>query len=103
VNSASNNLWEWLAPIDADSRFALCVVMVVMGLAALVLIVSIVARTVSMIQRARLEDALKRELLDRGMSANEIAQVVEASAGPRRWWLNPRGCGGKERNYAGAK
>jgi len=76
-----NGLWEWLAPIEADERFALSCVVVIIGLAALVLIVAIVATAVARIHRVRAETALKRELLDRGLSPDEVVRVIAARSG----------------------
>ena len=78
MNSVPSNLWEWLAPIQPDERFALTVTTVVIGLAATVLTVGIVSWLVGHIHRLRYENTLKRELLDRGMSADEIATVINA-------------------------
>jgi hypothetical protein len=100
MNPVPTNLWEWLAPIDADERFALCVAAITVGLTALVVIIAVAAHTLSRIHRARLEHTFKRELLERGLTADEIAQIVEATAA--RKWLRPmfrRGSCTKERDH----
>ena len=97
MNSVPTNLWEWLAPIDPGDRVALCATAIVIGLTALVLIIWIVAGTTGKIHRARLENALERELLDRGMSAEEITEVVAATAGPKGQRLNIKGRGSRRR------
>jgi hypothetical protein len=84
MNSVPSNVWEWLAPIAPDERFALCVTSVVIGLTALVFIIGLITHTVSKIHRTRLEAALKRELLDRGLSADEIAEVIAATGTGKR-------------------
>jgi hypothetical protein len=43
--------------------------------------IAIIGGVVYAIHKNRLENALKRELLDRGLSADEIATVVSAKAG----------------------
>jgi hypothetical protein len=83
MESIPSNLWEWLAPIEPAERFALCITSVVVGLTALVFIVGLVSHTIGKIHRTRLESALKRELLDRGLSADEIASVIAATGGSR--------------------
>ena len=93
MNSVPTNLWEWLAPIQPEERFALCITTIVVGLTALVFVIAIVSHMTGKIHRARLENALKRELLDRGMSSEEIAQIVEASAAPKGLRLNIQGRG----------
>lgn len=79
MNSVPTNLWEWLAPIEPDERFALSITTIVVGLMALVFIVGIVSVVIGKIHRARLEAALKRELLDRGLSVDEIASIISAT------------------------
>jgi hypothetical protein len=78
------SLWEWLSAIEPDERMALCVVTIVFGVMALVLTIGIVSHTIRRIHQSRVETALKRELLDRGLSVDEIARVVEATASGRR-------------------
>jgi len=65
--------------LDNDQRFG--VLLVVIGCTAGVIctVVGCVSGTVSSIHRRRLDHELKQELLDRGMNADEVAQVVEAS------------------------
>ena len=84
MNSVPTNLWEWLGPIAPDERFALCVTSVVVGLTALVFIVGLISHTISKIHRTRLEATLKRELLDRGLSAEEVTEVIAATGAGRR-------------------
>jgi hypothetical protein len=80
-----NNLWQWLAPIEADDRFALCFMIVVFGILGLVFIVALITYAIGKIHRARLEAALKRELLDRGLSVEEIASIISATGGSKRF------------------
>ena len=51
------------------------------AVAALVLIAGIVAGTIRSMHKHRLDDALKRELVDRGISAEEIEWIVKARKG----------------------
>jgi hypothetical protein len=78
------NFWEWMSRAAADDVTAI----VVLSIFAIVGIVAILAVTVHRIHKNRLDDALKRELLDRGMSAEEIALVVGA-AQPKRGPCRP--------------
>jgi hypothetical protein len=67
---------------DAEQRFV--VVLVAMG-CALVLTISvagIIAGVATAIHKRRSEEGLKRDMLDRGMSADEIAKVIESARGP---------------------
>ena len=62
--------------LDSGERTGLMVLSVV----AVVTIIVILAVTIYSMHRNRLEDSLKRELLDRGMSADEIATIMNKSA-----------------------
>jgi hypothetical protein len=52
-------------------------------------IAGITAGIINAMHRRRIEEALKRDMLDRGMSAEEIVKVVEAAPPPEdaagRW------------------
>jgi hypothetical protein len=81
--AAPSNLWEFLMTFDAGERFPLVITMIVFGTTALVFIVGIVAITLKSMHKHRLDDALKRELVDRGMSAEEIERIVAVRVGSR--------------------
>jgi hypothetical protein len=81
MNATPGSLWEWLAALDPDKRFVLSIVGLVFLFVAIVIVVSVVGQVVRGIHHARLESGLKRELLDRGLAADEIARIVEASSG----------------------
>lgn len=69
-----SSFWEWLAALSAGERFDV----MVFGALSLTLIVAVMFLTIYRIHKNRLDDALKRELLDRGMTADEIATIVRA-------------------------
>lgn len=81
MQSVPGTLWEWLSALEPGERLALSVVVTALLLLSAVLVVAIVAFTIRAIHKHRLDDALKRELLDRGMVAEEIALVVQAKSG----------------------
>lgn len=74
-----SNFWQWMSAINPHERMPVVVTMYSVGAAVLVLIAAMVAMTVYKIHRNRLTDALKRELLERGMSAADIVEVVRAT------------------------
>ena len=78
MNTAPGNLWEYLMTFNAGERFPLTVVIIVFGSIALVFTVGILSHTIKSMHRSRMEDALKRELVDRGMSAEEIERIIQA-------------------------
>lgn len=59
--------------------------------AAIISVVAVISKAVRSMHRSRLEAQIKRDMLDRGMTAEEIAKVVEA-ASPKdfleRWASN---------------
>jgi len=74
MNSVPSNLWELVASLHEGLIFAV----LLFAMAALLAIVITVFTAVYAMHKNRLEDSLKRELLDRGMSADEIVAVVRA-------------------------
>ena len=79
VNTAPSSLGEWLGAIEPDERFALCVVAIIFGSVLLAFIIGFISYTIRGIHRSRLETDLKRELLDRGLSVDEVATIVAAT------------------------
>lgn len=79
MNTTPTNFWEWLPrPAGGDTTAIL-----IMSLLAIVGIVAILSFTAYRIHKNRLDDALKRELLDRGMTAEEIATVINSGQLPQ--------------------
>jgi len=71
--------------LDQDQRFAMLIVVIVLATGLIISLVAIFSGLVASIHRRREEGQLKRELMERGMSAEEIARIVEAT--PPRGWL----------------
>ena len=78
MQSVSNSVWEWLNALGPGERIPVFILGTILGVFALVFVVTIVSGTICKMHKNRLEDALKRELLERGMSAEEIAIVIRA-------------------------
>jgi len=74
MQSVPGSFWQWVTSLPSDDLCGLVAIISVFSAAAIIAI----CITVYMIHRSRAENALKRELLDRGMSADEIATVVKA-------------------------
>lgn len=62
-----------------EQRFVLLLVAIGCVTGVICTVVGCVSGSVSSIHRRRLDHELKQDLLDRGMTADEVAQVVEAS------------------------
>jgi hypothetical protein len=72
-----SNFWEWMSGLSPGDRMGL----LFFGLMALVAIIAILGGFIYRVHKNRLEDALKRELLERGMTAEEIVAVINSSTG----------------------
>ncbi|MEM6329964.1 MAG: hypothetical protein AAF790_06935 [Planctomycetota bacterium] len=65
--------------LDADQWFALIVVIVGCATGAIISLAAIFAGVTTKLHRRASEVELKRDMLDRGMTAAEIAEVIEAT------------------------
>jgi hypothetical protein len=65
--------------LDADKRFVLMIIAIGCTTGVICTVVGCVSSAASSMHRHRLDAEMKRDLLDRGMSAEEIARVVESS------------------------
>ncbi|MBX3425643.1 MAG: hypothetical protein KF688_08190 [Pirellulales bacterium] len=79
----------WFTDIDASQRFVLTIVALGCATGVLITLGCVAAAMWNSAHRRRIEVDLKRELLDRGMSADELAKVIEAAPPPEdglgRW------------------
>jgi hypothetical protein len=84
---------QWAATffgLDPDKRFVLLIIGIGCATGVLIALPSVVLNLVGNIQRHRLNMEFKREMLDRGMSADEISKIIEAAPLPEdgigRWF-----------------
>lgn len=68
--------------LEQDQRFVVVLVAIGCTTAVVITLVAIIAGVTSGIHRRRHEVEFKREMLDRGMSPEEIAQVIESTPLP---------------------
>lgn len=73
-----NNFWQWASQYPNHGP-ELILILACLGAATLVLMVAIVSFTVYKVHRNRLNDALKRELLERGTAPDDIVAIVRAT------------------------
>jgi hypothetical protein len=82
--------------LDAEQRFALMIIGIGCATGILIGLPSVVLNLVGNIQRHRLNIEFKREMLDRGMSADEISKVIESAPLPEdgigRWFARLGKC-----------
>ena len=78
-----------LTKLDADKQLALIVIVLGCLTGVICTIVTFTSNTITSIHRRRLEVDMKREMIDRGMTADEIVKVIEAAPpledGTQRW------------------
>jgi hypothetical protein len=65
--------------LDADKRFVLMIIAIGCATGVICTIIGCASSAITSMHRRQAEADLKRELLDRGMSADEIARVVEST------------------------
>jgi hypothetical protein len=83
MQTVPTTFWEWLANLD-DGQFMGLMFMVVLVLLVITITLCV---TIYGVHKNRLDTALKREMLDRGLSPDEIATVVNSRP------AKSRGCG----------
>jgi hypothetical protein len=75
--------------LNSEQRFVLMIIGIGCGTGILIALPSVVLNLVGNIQRHRVNTEFKREMLDRGMNADEIAKVIESTPMPEdgfgRW------------------
>jgi hypothetical protein len=78
-----------MSDLDSDKRFALVTVVIGCATGVICTVVVFVSGTINSIHRRRLEAEMKREMIERGMSADEIATIIESASPPedgtQRW------------------
>jgi hypothetical protein len=80
---------EIFSGLDPSKRFALVVVVIGCATGVLCTLVVFISSTIMSIHHCRIEADMKRDMIERGMSADEIAKVIEAAPPPedatQRW------------------
>jgi hypothetical protein len=83
MQSISAQNWaEFIAGMDPEQRWLLLVIAIGCSVALILGLVAIVSSTLRSMHRHRTEMTLKREMVERGMSADEIVRVIQATASP---------------------
>jgi hypothetical protein len=80
ASESAHDPWaDFLFGFDNEQRFALIIVALGCVTGVIITLACIASASITKAHQRRIETELKREMLDRGMSAEEVAQVVEAS------------------------
>ncbi len=87
---AETGAWsDILSGIGPDQRFGLLMIAMAFGMGCILGLAGIVSGTIGSIHRRRSEMDLKREMIERGMSADEITKIIESAPPPedatQRW------------------
>jgi hypothetical protein len=77
-------MMDLVAVLDGDQKFVLAIILIACLTGVLGLLAAILPSLWYYLRHAQIEADLKRDMLDRGMSAEEIEQVIEAT--PRSGW-----------------
>jgi hypothetical protein len=72
MRSTPISFWDWFTSRDTGDLAGLSILVVLGGVAVIIVLSSVVY----LMHKNRLQDSLKRELLDRGFSADELATIV---------------------------
>ncbi len=75
--------------LEPKERFALIVVVIGCATGVVCTVVTFAASTINSMHRRRVEADMKRDMIERGMSADEITKIIEAAMPPedavQRW------------------
>ena len=80
---------DTVSGLNPNNRFALVVVVIGCATGVICTIVMFAASTINSIHHRRVEADMKRDMIERGMSADEITKIIEAAMPPedatQRW------------------
>jgi hypothetical protein len=82
MQSIPSSFWQWLSTLKSDDVVGLSICFVLAAVAA----IAIICTAIYKIHKSRVDDSLKRELLDRGLGADEIATIINAKSAGKDWW-----------------
>lgn len=80
--SLSGMFSDVFSNVSPEQRFVVVIVAIGCTMAGILGLAGIVSSTVASIYRRRAEMDLKREMIERGMSADDIAKIIESAAPP---------------------
>lgn len=87
--AATSLMGDTFTDSSPDKRFALLIVLIGCGTGVLCTAILFVTTTINSMHRRNVEAKLKVEMLERGMSAGDVATVIEAATPPedgtQRW------------------
>jgi hypothetical protein len=89
AQQSSSGFMQSFDGLEGDKKFAVIAVVVGCSTGILCTLIVWTSHTITSIHRRRLEVDMKREMIERGMTADEIVKVIEAAPpledGTQRW------------------
>jgi|tagenome__1003787_1003787.scaffolds.fasta_scaffold20695008_2 hypothetical protein len=82
MKSVPGGFWQWVSTLNSDDITGITICFFL----AVVTIIAIICTAIYKVHKTRADDALKRELLDRGLGAEEIATIINAKSSGKDWW-----------------
>jgi cell division protein FtsL len=76
----TTGIWDFLSRIDSEELVALAAVVLAILAGIIIAVTSIISTQIRRYRERQLSADLAQDMLDRGMSADEIAQVLRAAA-----------------------
>ena len=88
--AATSDPWQaHFMGLDQDQRFVILIIAIGCGTGVIISLVGILAGLAGGVHRRKMEADMKRDMLDRGMTAEDITKVIEAAPPPEdavgRW------------------
>lgn len=75
--------------LNAGNKFALIVILFSCGTGVICTAIIFISSTITSIHNRRMDAAMKREMIERGLTADEITKIIEAASPPedatQRW------------------
>jgi hypothetical protein len=89
AGQSSSSFMQSFDGLEGDKKFALVTVVVGCATGVLCTLIVFTSSTITSIHKRRLEVDMKRDMIDRGMTAEDIVKVIEAAPpledGTQRW------------------
>lgn len=99
ISVLAQSVSGFFSGIEPDERFVLALLAILMSTVVLITLGCTAFSAANSMHRRRLEADLKQDMLDRGMTADEIAKIIESAAPPEngvdRWiasWCKHKKC-----------
>jgi hypothetical protein len=76
----TTGIWDFLSQTNSENLVALAAIVLGISAGTIIAVTAIISTQIRQYRERRLSAELAQDMLDRGMSAEEIAQVLRAAA-----------------------